>query len=586
MADQMPIQSLEFDDIPSDFMLFNTEAVETHLADTAAKKRGRNEFVSDLPAEKPARAETVQEESLPLQQDSQNPLIDLSLDETRAPTPVPSTQSAIVPRMSWGGMQAWFELHHAKVGALCAKWGDGMGRRRHDITLIPPTELFHTYAQLKYYGDPTDRADKGKPFIRAWWSAENVRRFERACLAPPGTPVDEGVLRMWPGFAAERLQRVADFMADEQAEAEAGLKLIQDFIFEDVCNKGVAKFDEVVKWLAEIVQNPGKWSDADGFKYAPILLIFGTKGAGKDTLAKLMTALVGEEMSSHSEKPRNIFGDYNAPAVKGKVLCTLSEGRLSAEFQDTALEYVTNETLTASAKYANNQTVPNLLHIIWTTNHTDCVKFDASNRHFFCIQISDRRVGDTEFFTRMYAAQRSKVVLRRVYEWLMSVDLSSHVGRHVFPHDDEALIIEASRHPLASFAAQWALHPEGPPRQTILNTTIQAKFALFCSQEQLDPKVYNIRTDQLALGMKVHGGWAKDTVVVKERTHPKRFDIDFNGWRRQLLKQGALKQSEVDEVFNPPAATGSLEEEPPAAPNPHLGLHGYFPSFTAGSVAL
>ena len=200
-------------------------------------------------------------------------------------------------------------------------------------------------------------------------------------------------------------------------EGEATSARIWSFLEEVVCDNDAAAFAWLRLWLAHLVQRPDE-------KPGTALVISGKGGAGKSFLGSLLTQLVGDRYSALVSRSEDITGQFTAHLATA--LLVVSEEAEHGPKTASALKHlVTTPTQRLESKGVDSQTVPSYARCVFLANRTPViVSDDGSDRRWFCLRISDSRVGDLAYFEGL-AASAANGGLARFREDLLAYDLSA-----------------------------------------------------------------------------------------------------------------------------------------------------------------
>lgn len=204
-------------------------------------------------------------------------------------------------------------------------------------------------------------------------------------------------------------------------------------------------WEQVLLWMAHNVQKPGAkvlWSP----------IIKGIQGDGKSTLARIMSAAMGDQ-NVRMIATEEMQSDFNGWA-EGSCVGVLEEIRVKGHNRHDAMNklkpLVTNEKIAVVRKGQDGRNIINSTNYMALTNHEDALVLDADDRRwgvfFTRFSTRDEMVAATgaEYWRRLNdAINSSRGAIRG---WLMSVDLSGFDATDA-PHTTDAkrLMIQHSR---------------------------------------------------------------------------------------------------------------------------------------------
>lgn len=134
----------------------------------------------------------------------------------------------------------------------------------------------------------------------------------------------------------------------------------------------------LLDWMAWCVQNPGRkigWSP----------LIKGAPGVGKSTLARILSAAMGE-MNVQEVSAKTVTKDFTSWAAGACVrvideLMVYSKSR--GELAETLKTYIANDTVTVVRKGKDEVTVMNTQNYLAFTNHNDAISLGRDDRRWW-----------------------------------------------------------------------------------------------------------------------------------------------------------------------------------------------------------
>jgi len=191
-----------------------------------------------------------------------------------------------------------------------------------------------------------------------------------------------------------------------------------------------AEQEHFFDWCAKTVQDPG-------VKINHGVVMAGDHGIGKDSILHPLRMAVGEE-NVESVRPKDLSSDYN-PYVRS-VLITVDE--LGTERTEHAAASLYNRTKTMLAapptmlamnlKHMNLMHVPNVIHVVFTTNEPDALRVPESDRRLFIMNSPLRSAVDVsaggdlneEYFNALWSSMEGDRWCA-VKDWLMARDVSA-----------------------------------------------------------------------------------------------------------------------------------------------------------------
>ena len=286
-----------------------------------------------------------------------------------------------------------FEKTHFKI-----KCPVGFVRQRtSDLQLLSRKELFDLYENF-FVGT--------EQFVKLWLKDPTIRTYERFDFLPPPLKCPDGVLNTWSGFAAEGM--------NESYKGKPNM-------FVDHVRKLFGKNSQyVLKWLANIIQNPG-------YHTTVALVVVGGQGTGKTTTFELfMKKILGSKYFGQTNNPENDLFSRFGFLKDSKILVVVDDFNVGTIKMnaDPFKSYITGETIPFESKGKMSIELLNCANFVLTTNKHDPVKLDADDRRYAVLEVSDRLKGNHAYFSKLYRYLDNSENIRAIYDLLSEIDIS------------------------------------------------------------------------------------------------------------------------------------------------------------------
>jgi hypothetical protein len=275
---------------------------------------------------------------------------------------------------------------------------------------------------------------KGNPIYRdvgtVWLEHEKRRQFLGGVVMDPTNKAPPDCWNLWKGFNV--------------APQRGDWSLMRNHIRDVICGGDDALFTYVLGWLARMVQVPDQPGEV-------ALVLQGKKGTGKGTLGNWLIRLLGQH-GIHVTHAKHLVGAFNAH-LRDAVFVFADEAFFAGDkaHEGVLKALVTEPSITIEAKYQNAVTIANMTHILMASNSDWVVPASGDERRYCVMAVSDSRIGDRAYFTRLNA-QMEKGGLAAMLHDLLAHDLSKFNVRDV--PQTEALA-DQKRHSLDSLHRWW-----------------------------------------------------------------------------------------------------------------------------------
>jgi len=237
-------------------------------------------------------------------------------------------------------------------------WGEGIFRTEADFKILTAT--------YKYI-DP----DGHEKAIYGRWVGDPSKRCYNEIVNMPYNPLQEDP-------APEGTYNTAKPFAFSYLPESERLDAIKDYrhiIYH--LTQSEEELDYVVKYTAHILQKPLENPQI-------ILVIKGhMEGAGKDTIVKTLTKVLGKTYTYSTSEMNDVFGTYNS-GMSNKLIVQFNEAQSSqgVKFNDKIKDFVTADTIEIKEKYMKNVIQQNNVRAIVNSNNPNPIV--AGRRPMIC----------------------------------------------------------------------------------------------------------------------------------------------------------------------------------------------------------
>lgn len=209
-----------------------------------------------------------------------------------------------------------------------------------------------------------------------------------------------------------------------------GTDLIQPFlehIKAVICENDYVKFDYVIKWFANIIQNIY-------VKNGTMLIFYGSKGCGKSIFTDVMAELLGDIATPSVCDMGKIFGKFNDFLTK-KVYININEAPdydKKKAMTQTIKETITSTYLAVEGKGKSVKDGEQFANFTITTNFDDPVEVEIGDRRLAFFHCSNCFVGNSEYFNNLmknikgrYDNNYNPEFMGQLYNYMLDVDISN-----------------------------------------------------------------------------------------------------------------------------------------------------------------
>jgi len=223
------------------------------------------------------------------------------------------------------------------------------------------------------------------------------------------------------------------------------ISIIQKFIDhmrDNICDDNKDVFEYMKKWIAFIVQNPGKKTTV-----APIII--GDQGTGKgDFFSVPIATLFGKYALKNTTKIDSITGKFNT-IIENKVIgmCNEMQDESNAKFLngDALKSIITEYPIEYESKFVNKREGENVINLIFYSNHELPIRLENGDRRYLVIKVSNKRKEDFEYFGKLAKTMEHKLFYQTLFTWFLDVDLKDFNPRDIPKTEAKQDMIHASK---------------------------------------------------------------------------------------------------------------------------------------------
>jgi hypothetical protein len=248
------------------------------------------------------------------------------------------------------------------------------------------------------------------PFIFDWICDEDIKIYDDVGIYPNNELCPKNIFNMWIPFAMDKNM---NFVYKEKE-----LQLILNHI-KILCNNQENVYDYIIKWIADMFQNPHK-------KNGVMPIFIAKQGSGKNTLIELLKKMMGyKKVFDSSDPSRDVWGNFNSK-MKDSFLVHLEElsKKDLIEAMGKVKALITNPEITINEKGISQYTIYSYHRFISSTNNEDPIPTSKDDRRNFIIRCSDEKLGDTSYFDQMYQLMENDEFIKTCYEYFKNLDIS------------------------------------------------------------------------------------------------------------------------------------------------------------------
>ena len=279
-------------------------------------------------------------------------------------------------------------------------------------------------------------------FLTWWWNVDPARKtIKRISFHPSDDPMT--------------YVREIQFAYTKPEPSTGAVKAWYDLL-DHVCDKDRANRDYLEKWFARIVQQP---LNAAGSRSC--VIVTGDQGTGKDMLGEFFGAFVVGRDYYNDYTSTEQFWEKHDCGTEGRVFVKLQEavGALNRKNAGRFKARITAPVEQYNPKGQKAYTCDNLANYYITTNETDPVRTEETNRRFWMIRSGNYERGNLTFWNGLVETLMNPEAGAEIGQHLAALDLTGFTP-NVMPATETMkaaveMEIAASDEPLMGWIESW-----------------------------------------------------------------------------------------------------------------------------------
>jgi hypothetical protein len=276
----------------------------------------------------------------------------------------------------------------------------------HKNIIMSKSHLITSYEHMVYHKIKDDKIIECN-FINDWLKNNPTQRQKDnlECYPPPSI-CPENVYNTWKPFAME--------LVTEYTENLEALQMFKEHI-KIMCGNDDSVANYMECWIAQMIQYPAVKSNCP--------TIISKQGAGKGTLLKLISGIIGTDKYFETTTPsRDVWGDFNS-RMADTFLVNLDElsRKETMECDGKIKGLITNPLMTINEKGIKQYSIISAHRFIATTNHEDPIKTEKDDRRNWIVRASDSKIGDIDYFNKLNEYINDVNALKTCYEYFKSI---------------------------------------------------------------------------------------------------------------------------------------------------------------------
>lgn len=342
-------------------------------------------------------------------------------------------------------------------------------------------------------------------FINSWMNNNPSQRcYDDIGVYPDETLCPNNHFNLWRKF---QMEYITDFEIKNDE-----LQFVLNHI-KILCGNDDKVFDYFIKWIGQMIQYPAVKSICP--------TIISKQGAGKGSLLKLLTKMLGDDKVFETTNPsRDVWGDFNG-RMCNTFLINLNElsKKETLECEGKIKGLITDPKLTINNKGLNQYDIQSYHRFLITTNVREPINTSKDDRRNLIMRSSDEKCGDKEYFNKLHELLDDVNVIKTCYEYFKSIpDLDKFNSIPIPETEYQTNLKELSVTPIEQWLHDFTLENSDKDNVELLGSETLNLFNDWCNKNSVDYKISstklgvrlsNLNINGIEKGKHTNKGWTK-----------------------------------------------------------------------------
>ena len=252
-----------------------------------------------------------------------------------------------------------------------------------------------TDVYFKYFENDKPKEMSFKRYLQVF--SNDMNRYRSIDFAPNNT--DPKLFNLWSGFEAQMLPEDEKASADNFGTDISPIQLILTHIKEIYCNGCEESYEYFLDLIYFIIKYPEKPLGVATFIYSK------RQGSGKNIILDFLQEYVfGNNISYYTTGLETVLEKHNHLLKNKKIVIVDELASSSDNFVgnfDKLKSMMTGPFISINPKGVNQYSIKNVLGWFLISNHDDCIRLEPSDRRYFCLNVSEKYIGDKAYFKKL-----------------------------------------------------------------------------------------------------------------------------------------------------------------------------------------
>ncbi|EGG19720.1 hypothetical protein DFA_00298 [Cavenderia fasciculata] len=269
--------------------------------------------------------------------------------------------------------------------------------------------------------------------IRKWFFDVDCERYSTT-MDPrkPKVFIDDKIkyINMFHGFKFNDREEFDKKIKDKDTAkiAKEGVQFIWNHLDTVLCSNNQEEYKYLKGHTAKVVS---------GKKQETMVYLRGIQGAGKSSLIEIITASIGHNVVYTSSDPNICLPNAHNEDIVGKTVIVFEEIPVKSsndwnQFSSAQKHFITGKTIKINPKHKNQYFIPNMISGYAISNQW-AIKVENGDRRYFIPTISKSKVGDTEYFKKLYSFIQNDLVMEAFYWECIDIEKTNPFNERLIP---------------------------------------------------------------------------------------------------------------------------------------------------------
>ena len=262
-------------------------------------------------------------------------------------------------------------------------------------------------------------------FIKDYITSSDIMTYDNIDFIPylkeePRT--DKKILNTFYGYSFKYVDEDLTFNIDDLKDK---MDIAKDHIENIICGGDEKTIKYLYSWIAHLLQNP---TSKDGI---PAIILKSGQGTGKNLFTSFLSNIINPAYCITLCDFDKLTGKFNN-VLENKLLTICNEiQNYGGNFKqnDKLKSILTDTQQIIEPKGQDAYTINNFSRFMLLTNNDWIAKIEHDDRRYCCIEVSDKRKGDLEYYKKVAEAYQDKRVQNMFFNFFTRYKITENLRK-------------------------------------------------------------------------------------------------------------------------------------------------------------